>query len=262
MKPKKVIYYKDELSDDFAGTSIRAGRIGDNYVFIRRNFLWRMLCVLLYRVIATPVAIATCRLIYGVRIHNRRALRKLRGGYFLYGNHTLSVHDAFAPTILTFPKRCYVVTSPDAVSIPGLRNIVVMLGAIPLPDTPRAARNFMNAIGRHIKNGHPVAIYPEEHIWPYYTGVRNFSDDSFIYPVRFGVPAVALAVTYRERRFFKNRRPLVSIYVSEPHWPNPDLPARKARKILRDQIYRFLREHVCTPDNVEYIRYKKLDNAE
>ena len=53
MKPKKVIYYKDELSDDFAGTSIRAGRIGDNYVFIRRNFLWRMLCVLLYRVIAT-----------------------------------------------------------------------------------------------------------------------------------------------------------------------------------------------------------------
>ncbi|MGI6167888.1 MAG: lysophospholipid acyltransferase family protein [Eubacteriales bacterium] len=262
MKPKKVIYYKDELNDDFAGTSIRARKIGDNFVFIRKNPIWRVFCVLICRVIATPVALVTCRLVYGVRIYNRKVLRKLRGGYFLYGNHTLSVHDAFAPTMLAFPKRCYVITSPEAVSIPGLRNLVVMLGAIPVPDTPRAVRNFVNAIGKHIKNRHVVAIYPEAHIWPYYTGVRNFSDDSFIYPVKFGVPAVAFAVKYRERRFLKNRRPLVTIHVSQPFWPNPDLPARQARRKLRDEVYKFMREHVCTPDNAVYIRYEKLDNAE
>ena len=53
-------------------------------------------------------------------------------GYFLYGNHTQYL-DAFLPAMAAFPKRSYVIANPDAVSIPGLRNLVQLIGCIPVP---------------------------------------------------------------------------------------------------------------------------------
>ena len=100
-------------------------------------------------------------------------------------------------------------------------------------------------------------IYPEAHIWPYYTGVRDFSDESFIYPVRLSVPVVAVAVTYRERRFLKKLPPLTTLYISDPFYPDPACSPREARTALRNQVYDFLRQHVCTPENAEYIHYEK-----
>lgn len=261
MKPKKTFYYADERNDDFAGNSINTRQIGDDFVFVNKHPFWRMLGVFFYRGIATPVAWFTCRIIYGVRIKNRRALRHIDGGYFLYGNHTQSAHDAFAPSLLTFPRKCYIVTSPDAVSIPGLRQIVMMLGALPMPGTLRSGRNFLSALELRIRHGNAVTIYPEAHIWPYYTGLRDFPDDSFSYPVRLGVPAVAFAVTYRHRRIFKSKRPLITIYVSQPFYPDGGLSQRAARAALHSQVCGFMREHICVPENAEYIRYVRQDKA-
>lgn len=79
-----------------------------------------------------------------------KPLRELPGGYFLYGNHTNTLADAFIPTLLAFPRRANIVTAADTVSIPGVRNIVQMLGAVPLADTIDGTRQFLAAI-------HPAA---------------------------------------------------------------------------------------------------------
>ena len=258
MRFKRVIVYTDERHDDFAGMHIRPRPIGPEYPFIRRGALWNAAAAFLYRLIATPVAWLDCFLIHGLKIENRKALktlRRLKTGYFLFGNHTQSAFDAFSPSMLSFPRKSYVITGPQAVSLPGLGQVVQMLGAIPLPDGVEGAWAFAAAVDARIRAGAAVAIYPEAHIWPYYTGVRNFSAGSFVYPARCGVPAVAFAVTYRQRKLFKKLPPRIVLHVSEPFTADPALSERKARLWLRDQVYAFMQEKICTPENYAYVRY-------
>lgn len=111
----------------------------------------------------TPFLFLYCKLVFGLRIENRKALRALPGGYFLYGNHTNTLADAFIPTLLSFPRRANIITSADTVSIPGVRNIVQMLGAIPLANTIEGTRQFLAAMHRRLERGQAVMIYPEAH---------------------------------------------------------------------------------------------------
>jgi len=255
---EKVIYYSDALNDDFAGTNINTRSISEDYDYVPSSPLWKAAAFVVYRIIATPLVWLICRLVCGLRIKNRKALRQLRGkGFFMYGNHTHGMADAFTPTLTAFPHRAHIVVNPDAVSIPGLGQIVAMLGAMPLPDSVGGMRNLRNAIEHRYGQGRVIAIYPEAHIWPYYTGVRPFSASSFAYPVRLNAPCVAFAATYRQRRIFKSLPPLMTVTVSEPFYPDSTLSGHAARQKLRDEVYDFLRQTVCTPENYEYIRYEK-----
>lgn len=263
MEPKKTYYYTDERKDDFAENGIHTKKIGDDFKYIHDSRLWKAASAFFYRGIATPVAWFTCRILYGAKLINKKALKAIsHRGYFLYANHTQGAHDAFEPTLVTFPKKCYIVTSPDAVSMPGMCQLVQMLGSIPTPGTMKAAANFKYAIEKYISDGKAVTIYPEAHIWPYYAGVRNFPDDSFVYPVRLGAPVVAFAVKYRERKIFRKLPPLITVIISDPMYPDESLNPREARADLRNRVYDFLREKLCVPDNAEYIRYEKTIKPE
>ena len=260
MKSRKTVQYTNEISDDFAGTNIQTKTVGDSFRYCGQTPLWHAVGAILYRLVATPVAWTVCHVCFRVRVENRKALRALRGkGYFLYANHTQALHDAFEPSLVSFPKKCHIITSADAVSIPFLRNLVLMFGALPLPGTIRACRNFRAALDNAILQKRAVMIYPEAHIWPYYTGVRNFPDDSFAYPVRLNAPVVAMAVKYRERRIFRNRHPFITVVLSDPIYPDKSLSPAEARKELRNTVYHFLQKTLCVPDNAEYIHYEKVD---
>lgn len=49
------------------------------------------------------------------------------------------------------------------------------MGALPLPDDAVATKNFLQAVETRIGEKHAVTIYPEAHIWPYYTKNTTFS---------------------------------------------------------------------------------------
>ncbi len=253
---QRVIYYSDELNDDFAGTDISTRKIDGEYEYVPSSPLWKAAAFIVYRIIATPVVWLLCKLVCGLKIRNRKVLKKLRGnGFFMYGNHTHGMADAFTPTLAAFPRRTHIIVNPDAVSIKGLGTVVSMLGAIPLPSTLSAMKAFRRAIDYHCEQGRAIAIYPEAHIWPYYTGIRDFPAASFEYPVRLGAPCVAFAATYRARRIFKRLPPLMTLTLSEPFYPDKSLADREAKQKLRDEVYEFMRKTVCTDDNYEYVRY-------
>ncbi|MBQ2178193.1 MAG: hypothetical protein II451_03605, partial [Oscillospiraceae bacterium] len=238
---KKIIYYEDAVHDDFAGNNIRAKTVPADFPFAIRNPFWLILEFVLYRLIATPLVWLIGKLGFGLKIKNRKALRGLRGtGYFLYGNHTQGMMDAYTPTLVSFPRHAHIVTGPEAVSVPVLRRLVQLLGGIPLPGTVHGYRPFSEALHLRIRQKRTVAIYPEAHIWPWYTGIRPFPDGSFSYPVRENVPAVAYVTTYRQRRIFKQLWPCMTVTLSEPFYPDPTLPPRAARKKLRDEVYGFM----------------------
>ena len=258
----RVVYYRDPLHDDFAGTHIQAEPIPPDYPFADTSLIFRIASFLLYYVIAIPVVYVISKLWLGLRIRGRRNLRAARGGLYLYGNHTRPL-DAFLGPLVAFPRRAYIICSADTVSIPGLRTIVRMLGAIPIPESRAAMPGFLRAMSLRIAQGAVVTIFPEAHIWPFYTGIRLFTDVSFRYPAEDGHPAAAMAATYRRRRglFFWCRRPGMTLTVSAPFFRDPALTRREARKALRDQVYTFMRRTADAPGNVCYIRYLPMEEA-
>lgn len=256
--PKKIIYYSDPLHDDFAGNHIKTKPVGKDFPYLRRSRLWALGSFLVYYAVAVPVVFLICKLYLGMKFENHRQLRKLRStGFFLYGNHTQYL-DAFLPAMAAFPKRGYVVANPDAVSIPGLRNLVQLIGCIPIPSDLGGFPAFLEAVEHRFRQGSCVGIYPEAHIWPFYTGVRPFVGTSFRYPVRLRAPVVAMAVTYRKRRglFHWVKRPGMTVTFSEPMYPDPVLHPKAAQEELRHRTYEFLRQVTSRSDNVEYIRYE------
>lgn len=259
---KKTVYYKDPINDDFAQLQIHTKPVEKGFPFVHRSKLWALGAFLVYYFIAIPIVWLICKVYLGLKFENHKAVRAVgHSGYFLYGNHTRSL-DAFLPAVAAFPKRAYVVANPDAVSIPGLRTLVQMIGCLPIPSNLSAMPEFLDAVNQRYQQRACIGIYPEAHIWPFYTGVRPIKCTSFRYPVKWNAPVVAMATTYRKRRglFRWMKRPGMTVTFSQPMYPDQRLTPKAAQEELRDRVYEFMREVTSREGNVEYIRYAFVED--
>lgn len=258
----RIVYYKDPLNDDFAGTSINQKKIDDNFVYVHENKLWRLCSTIFYFGIAYPILFFLVKIKRHVRVKNKAVLKKVRKkGYFLYGNHT-NIYDAFIPhTQVSKFKKTYIIANPDAVSIKGVKNLVMMMGALPTPSSAQSVKNFNAAIEKRINQKRAIVIYPEAHIWPFYRGLRPFGDISFQYPVKLDAPSIAMVTTYRKPKYKinKRRRPYIDITLSEPIYPNPELSQRENMRYIRDAIYSFMKQTIENSGSPEYINYVQGD---
>ncbi|MBQ9747510.1 MAG: 1-acyl-sn-glycerol-3-phosphate acyltransferase [Clostridia bacterium] len=262
MDKRKVIYYTDELHDEFSVAQITPRTIDESYTYCHDSAWKRFTHFFWYRMVFTPIAYAYVKLVFGHRTVGGERLRAFRGqGYFLYGNHTQDIGDAFIPNVLNCPQENYVIVHPNNVSMPLLGRITPSLGALPLPDNMRAYKNFLQAVERRISEGHSVVIYPEAHIWPYYTGIRPFTDESFHYPVRLGMPVFCFTNTYQKRRF--SREPRIVSYIDGPFYPDETLSVRERRRELRDRVYEAMCERAKRSDMacIQYIKKEEENHG-
>lgn len=257
---ERIIYYQDPLKDDFANNDIQTKSIDNDkkFRYVHTNIFWRIGSFLVYYCVAIPVLTLISIFVHPVRVKNRQALKFIRRNpVFLYGNHT-HWSDAFMPNIkISIPKRTHVIANPDVVSIKGIKNLVQMLGAMPIATTVRGTKNFLEAIDYRHKNGSVILIYPEAHIWPFYTDIRPFTDTSFFYPVKLDAPVVAFVKTYKKRRFDQRnlRQPIGEITISQPFYPDISLPRKAAQAKLRDEVYAWMVKVAHQKDNYAYIHY-------
>ncbi|MBO4452657.1 MAG: hypothetical protein J5793_01860 [Clostridia bacterium] len=253
---RKVVYYTDELSDEFSEAKITPRPIDGNYVYCPASLFKKFTSFFWYRIVGLPCAFAFLRLKFRHRTVGRKKLRDVKGGYFIYGNHTQDIGDACTPAVINFPKRTYVIVHANNVSMPHIGLVTASMGAIPLPDGLAAHKNFTSAIERRFSEGKAVAIYPEAHIWPYFTGIRNFGDASFTYPVKLDAPVFCFTNTYQKRRF--SEKPRIVTYIDGPFYPDKELPRSERRAKLRDQVYDAMRERSKLSE-VTVIEYLKAD---
>lgn len=260
MKKERTIYYKDELNDEFSSAVIRARKIDEKYRYVHKNVFYHFFSALLYRIIAKPLAFLFMKIRFGWKVKNKKVLKSVpkNSAYFLYANHTCAAADPFVPALLTGRRRAYVIVHPANVSIPFMGRVNAMLGALPLPDDMKATKNFLSALEKRVKSGAAVCIYPEAHIWPYYTKIRPFKDTSFRYPVQYDVPVFTFTNTYRKRKFRK--KPGIVSYVDGPFYPNRDLPVKEAKAALREEAYTAMKKRAELSDT-EYIRYIRAEEA-
>ena len=217
-KKTKIIYWSDELNDDFDEICLPRPSVPKNYKYCRTNPVSNFFSWILYHIIARPI-IGLFLIFEGVKFKNKKALNRTKGkGAFIYSNHV-----SFSDVIKFQPfakKRVNILGYSDSLSMPIVRNICHTLGYIPLPlvDDVDNIKKMEESFDFYInKKKQHIVIYPEAHIWPYYTKIRNFKSSSFIYPARVKAPVVPVVAVWRKSKIFK--KPKQTIIFGNPIFP-------------------------------------------
>ena len=255
MKEQKVIYYEDELNDEFSEAKIKPRKIDENYKYEHKNLLWNLSTYLVQNVISVPLKFIYVKLKFRIKYIGREKLKPYKKqGYFVYSNHTQAFADTFIVTNTIFPKRNYLIVNPENVSMKGLGNFVQQFGAIPIPNVRNGMKNFLASIKKKIQKGYSITIFPEAHIWPYYTKIRPFKTVSFRYPIELNTPTFCVTNTYQKRGKNKVK---ITTFVDGPFFPNGDLNNIQDKKQnLRDKVYNTMLER-SKESNFEYVKYVK-----
>ena len=211
---------------------------------------------ILQNILSVPIKIFYSKIKFRIKYIGKEKIRKYKKqGYFIYANHTQAFADTFIPSNPIYPKRNFFIVNPENVSMKFLGNIVQMLGAIPIPSNKQAMKKFLEAINQKIEKGYAITIYPEAHIWPYYTKIRPFKTVSFKYPVQLEKPAFCMTNTYQSYGKNNDKVKIVT-YIDGPFFPDEGLSVKEKQQNLRDKIYNCMVER-SKNSNIEHIKYVK-----
>ncbi|MBR6033974.1 MAG: 1-acyl-sn-glycerol-3-phosphate acyltransferase [Clostridia bacterium] len=249
---KEVIYYSDELNDEFSGTYTVPRVIDEKYNY-SKNPVWDFCSFIVQNFISMPIKIIYAKAKFNLKFVGKDKLKKCKKqGYFIYANHTQNFLDTFLPSLAVYPKRNFLIVNPENISVKGTGWFVEMLGAIPIPNTKNATKNFLKQIEKRVNKKSSITIYPEAHIWPYYTKIRDFKAVSFKYPVKLNKPCFAITNTYQ----VKNKKIQMVSYIDGPFYPDNTLKEKEACQKLRDEIFECM-TYKSKNSNVEKIKYIK-----
>jgi len=257
VKDRQTIYYEDELNDEFSGAQITPRVVDESFSYFHGR-VWDFCSLMTQNVLSMPIKLLYSQLKFRVRYVGREKLKEYKNsGYFIYGNHTQPFADTFLSSVGNYPHRNFFIVNPENISMPGLGTIVEMLGAIPIPCNIGGMKHFIKSVEDKIRRGYSVTIFPEAHIWPYYTGIRPFKAVSFQYPVKLGCPSFVLTNTYH-RRGLKGNRVRIVTYIDGPFFPEEGLKPKERQQRLRDQVYQCMLTRSRESD-YEYIKYRKKE---
>ena len=254
MKKERVLYYASE-KDDFFSRMKSLPRIDESYKY-KKGFFSKLYEFFLHRIVAPPIAFPYIKLFVREKYFGKEKLKPYKKqGYFLYSNHTQAVLDAVSPNVMIFPKKLRIIVNKENLALPGIGQATKYLGAVPLPDNLKAAKNFSDAISCALKRGEAIAVYPEAHVWPFYTGIREFGSESFELAVKNSVPAFSVTRVYKNRR--TGKKPRHEVYIDGPFFPDTKISKKEAREKLRLEILCAMKERASLSD-CEWVKYIKL----
>lgn len=255
---KRTIYYKDELNDDFSGLNIHTRPLGEKYRYIRTDLLFKIFEWIFYYGAMIPVVYVIQKIYSHQKFANRKVLKQAKKeGCFLVSNHTQVQSDSYIGPLATFPKKCFIISNPHVLSIRGLRLGMQAYGVIPVGSNFKEKKAFLNCVETRIREGKAVIVYPEAHVWPYYTKIRPFDSQSFWYLSALKKPMFVLTNCYQKRKFSK--RPRIVTYADGPFYPREDLSAIEAAEELRNIAHETMCKRVQEHSTYEYIEYIKQE---
>ena len=251
---EEIIYYKDELNDEFSKAKITPRNIDETYIYEHKNPWWNFASFMMQNIISMPIKIMYGKIKLRLKYIGKEKLKKYKKeGYFVYVNHTQEFADVFIPSLPIYPKRNFFIVNPENVSMKILGNSVQLLGAIPIPNNIKGMKNFTDSIKTKIEKNYSITIYPEAHIWPFYTKIRPFKPVSFKYPVQLNKPAFCMTNTYQ--KYGKNKFRLVT-YIDGPFFTDSNKQIKERQQELRDMVYNQMVER-SKKSNYEHIKYIK-----
>lgn len=246
-------YYRS-YTDDFVTTNQQHQSLSAGFKWLHTNPVYRATANVVYRLFRL-IGWLYWRLWRGVRIQNRAVLKPYRHtGIFLYGNHTQPVGDVFMPMLVTKPQRVDTLAAPANLGVPVIGRVVPM-GALIVPSDFHQMPAFTQAIRARLAEHRAVMIYPEAHVWPYYTKIRPFSRATFHYPVAAKAPTFSVTTTYQRSHW--RHRPAMTVFVDGPFFPDAALTATQQQEQLCQQVTAQLKKRCRDHNTIEYIHYER-----
>lgn len=254
-KKGSTIYYSDIYNDDFEKTGLKRPPIPADYKFKRENPINNFFSNLLYFGLAIPLLGLIC-IFNGVKVKNKKNIRVLnKTGGFIYANHT-NFLDMFQIQVLVegFKTRTNIIGYSDTAGIPFVKHVARALGYIPIPDDLEGQAKFIKSLKFYCDKKQPIIVYPEAHIWPYYTDIRPFKTSPFHYPAKFNVPIIPIVTVFR-KGLFKNSKPRETLIVGEVIYPKEGLSLSENKEYLRDECYKKMKEISSSYEQYSFYNY-------
>lgn len=257
---QRVFYYASETDDPIKTNEqekqIKVG-LPENYQFIPKNPFVKLYSALLYRGFKLFARYYAHSYLH-MTVKGRDKLKKAKGtGYVIYANHTNPYHDAFSPALVT-DRRIFTIINPVNLKLPGIGKFLPLIGGLPLGDTLEEKIAFNDAVDKRLAQKNCLVIYPEAHLWPYYTKIKKFpaGDKSFKYAVRNNLPIFTMTTTYQKSKVKGQARPDMTVYVDGPFYPDPKLSEDENRAKLAKEAYDSMVKN-AKHSTYEYFKYIK-----
>ncbi|GHV98372.1 hypothetical protein lacNasYZ03_01870 [Lactobacillus nasalidis] len=254
---KKTYYYRSE-SDDLVTAAQQDFRLPDGYQVFRKGAGWKVWNFLV-RTLALAFAWPYSRLFLLVKVRGKEKLRPFRKrGCFVYGNHTQMLGDPFDPMTIVNPYRYYALAAQANWGIPFLGKYVIPVAGLPVGQDLKQSISLLKDVKyAYEQKQATIVIYPEAHLWPYYTKIRPFPATSLNFPVSLKAPCFAMTTTYQRCRW--RRRPKITIYVDGPFYPDQTLGKKAAQEKLHAELYQCMTERAKLSD-YEFCSYVKISS--
>ena len=155
-------------------------------------------------------------------------------------------------------RRVNILGFSDSTSVPIVRHLTRALGYLPVPLEGDIGNMIAltQACKYYIQDKKQIVlIYPEAHIWPYYTKIRNFKDTSFSYPAMMNAPVVPIVTTWRKSKFSK--KPKQTIYIGEIIYPKSGATREENKHFLYCECLKQMKYIASSVPQYEYIEYIK-----
>ncbi|MCD8119845.1 MAG: 1-acyl-sn-glycerol-3-phosphate acyltransferase [Lachnospiraceae bacterium] len=253
----EIKYYRS-FTEDFVENSHQDYVLPEDYVWIRTDKKSRAKAGILYFA-GHLFGLVYAKLVLHVKIVNQseRNLRDISGGMMVYANHTQMIGDVFTPILACRPKRGYTIVSPANLGLPVIGKILPDVGALPIPGDFRRMKQFTKAVSERLSQGGCVFVYPEAHVWPFYTGIRPYPDTAFSYAAENHVPAFCMTTTYQKRR--PGKKPRQTVYLDGPFYADETLSRHEQRRQLHDEVYACMCSR-SRESTYEYVIYRPAED--
>lgn len=247
---KEKIYYYHNLTDDLVESKQQDFSLSDDYKIIRQNSANKII-----RTLATGFAFLFSYGIKRIKVIGKEKLTPYQHqGYFVFANHTQPINDAFMPLTLLGSQQYYAIASQANWGIPFIGKYLLPYAGLPVGSDLKQAVKLLKALKTLIKQGKHIVVYPEAHVWPYYTDIRPFPATSMNFPVTFQTPSFVMTTTYQKRKHSK--RPKIIVYIDGPFFTNQSHSKKQQQIQLHDVIDQQLKKRAAL-SNYSYYHYQK-----
>lgn len=243
-------YYYTKATDDVINSANQDYELAANYQILPSTFLGKAWSKVI-RVLATGFAWVYSRLILRVHIIGKNKLKSYKNHpYFVYGNHTQVLNDVFMPLTLFGSQQYYALASQSNWGIPFIGKFLLPYGGLPVGKNIKQSIKLLRAIETLVKQNKHILIYPEAHLWPYYTKIRPFPSTSMNFPVTLKTPIFVMTTTYHKPSIGK--RPKIKVYIDGPFWPDQSLTKKEQQIQLQEKVAQQMKQHAKTSDYSYY----------
>jgi 1-acyl-sn-glycerol-3-phosphate acyltransferase len=216
--------------------------INENYNFIPTKK------IIIFKYLIYPFILIYCKLIIGFKVVGKENIDLIKNGSITVGNH-IHFMDNVLIFLALFPKNYYFITNKINIETSLIRFFVRGLGGIPVPESKKIMKNYIECLEKLIKEGNNVHFFPEGSIKPYHHTIRKFNDGPFRIAINNNLPIIPLTFIYQLPTGilkYIRKKPFIHLVIDRPIYSSGDY--HKFKSAVHEKMESIIHEYEVKRD--------------